>query len=58
MRIIRSLQNVSGDLTITDGDLILDGDDQGIQMENNNGDPQRITVIEHEGVNTVQVTEA
>jgi len=55
MRIIRSNKTVQGDLTINDGDVIVDNKDKGLVIKNQASDEKRVTAVTDDGVDTLQI---
>ena len=51
----RSLKNVQGDVTVTEGDVIVTDPTKGLVMEDNNGDTDRIQPYDDGGVKTIKV---
>ena len=43
-KVRRSLQSVQGDLTVTDGDIVVEGSDNGLILENTSAELKRVTV--------------
>lgn len=58
MKIIRSLKNVSGDLTVKDGDVVITDKDSGIILKNQAEDEKRVTVITEESIDALQIKDA
>lgn len=64
MKILRSLKNVSGDLTVTGdvillvGDIVVSDKDSGVVLKNQSSDKKRLTVVTDEGVDTIQIKDA
>ena len=54
-KIRRSLQGVTGDLTVTEGDIIVSEVDKGVVMEDNVGDSNRMKIVDDDGVKTIEV---
>ena len=55
--IIRARNVTQGDTIINEGDVIITNPDNGIIMEDNVGDQNRIKVIDDEGTKTIVVEE-
>jgi len=53
----RSLRNITGDITINEGDVIITDPTKGLVMEDNVGDTDRVQPYDDGGVKTVKVEE-
>lgn len=53
----RSLQSVTGDITVIEGDIIVTDPTKGIVMQDNVGDTNRVQPYDDAGVKTIEVTE-
>jgi len=53
----RSRTISTGDITINEGDVIITNPANGIVLEDNVGDQNRIKVIDDDGVKTIEVEE-
>ena len=54
----RSLKNVQGDLTVTDGDVIITDKDSGLILTNQSDVAKRITMVEDGGQDTLEINNA
>jgi len=51
----RSIQTVTGNMTVNDGDVIITNPDDGLVMEDNVGDTNRLKIVDDGGVKTIEV---
>lgn len=56
-KITRSMNNVSGDITVAGGDVVITDPAKGIVMEDNTGDLDRLKLVDDAGVKTTEVEE-
>jgi regulator of RNase E activity RraA len=58
MKIHRSIITVAGGITINEGDVIIADKDSGIVLTDQNDDQKRVTVVDDNGVATLQIQDA
>jgi len=51
----RSIQTVTGNMTVNDGDVIITNPNDGLVMEDNVGDTNRLKIVDDGGVKTIEV---
>lgn len=54
-KIHRSLKNVQGDMTVTDGDVVVTDTTKGIIMTDNVGDTDRMKIVDDSGTKAIEV---
>jgi regulator of RNase E activity RraA len=60
MKIHKSINvtNIIGSVTVNEGDVVVSDKDSGIVLTDQNDDQKRITVVDDNGVSTLQIQDA
>lgn len=58
MKIIRSIKTVTGDFSVSNGNIVVEGSGNGIIINDQNDAPKIITPFDDDGVDTIKVEDA